>query len=163
MKKRIKLILTSSIITLLLSSQASAAGNPLNSNELINNAKKYDGREITYSGEVIGDIMRRGEFAWLNVNDGNNAIGVWVNTALIKGIDFTGSYKSVGDAVEVSGIFHRACLEHGGDLDIHAQTLRKITAGKIVEHKADSFKGKLILILLGVLFLVWISSLFRRK
>lgn len=140
-----------------------AFAKSLGSNELLKDAKQYDGKVITYSGEAIGDIMRRGEFVWVNIHDGDNAVGVWVNTALAKGIDFTGTYKSVGDTVEVYGVFHRACLEHGGDLDIHAQTLRKITAGKIIEHKADFFKVKLILILLGALLLVWILSLFKRK
>lgn len=135
----------------------------LSSNELISHAKQYDGKSVTYSGEVIGDIMSRGKFAWVNLNDGDNAIGVWMGAALAKEINFTGAYRSEGDVLEISGIFHRACLEHGGDLDIHAQTLRKIVSGKIVNHKVDFLKVKLILILLGALFSIWILSLFKRK
>ncbi len=135
----------------------------LSSNELLKNAKQYDGKSIIYSGEVIGDVMSRGEFAWANINDGDNAIGVWMGAALAKEINFTGDYKTRGDVLEIRAEFHRACAEHGGDLDIHAQTLRKITSGERTGHKVDFFKIKLILILLGVLFLVWILSLFRRK
>ncbi len=135
----------------------------LNSNELISQTKQYDGKSITYSGEVIGDVMNRGEFAWVNINDGDNAIGVWMSAALAKAINFTGAYKFQGDVVEITGVFHHACLEHGGDLDIHAQTLRKIAGGKMIGHKFDSSKAKLILILLGALFLVWILSLFKRR
>jgi len=135
----------------------------LSSTELIRNAKQYDGKLITYSGEAIGEVMPRGEFAWVNINDGDNAIGAWMNAALAKEINWTGTYKSRGDILEISGIFHRACLEHGGDLDIHAQTLRKIAGGKIINHKLDFLKVELILILSGALFLIWILSLFRRK
>jgi len=135
----------------------------INSNELINNAKKYDGETIAFSGEAIGEAMQRGEFGWINVNDGDNAIGVWVENSLLKEISFTGNYKTRGDTLEVTGVFHRACPEHGGDLDIHAQTMRKISDGKIIVHESYFLKVKLILSLLGVLFLLWILSLFRRK
>ncbi|PIQ90278.1 MAG: DNA-binding protein [Candidatus Omnitrophica bacterium CG11_big_fil_rev_8_21_14_0_20_41_12] len=135
----------------------------LNSNELISQGQQYDGKSIIYSGEAIGEVMKRGEFAWVNINDGNKAIGVWMSAGLAKEINFTGAYKAQGDIVEIIGVFHRACLEHGGDLDIHARALRKITPGKITDHKLDSFKVKVILGLLGALFLVWILSLFKRK
>lgn len=135
----------------------------ISSNELITHAKQYDGKSITYSGEAIGEVMPRGGFAWVNINDGGNAIGVWMNAALAKEINWTGTYKSRGDILEIDGIFHRACLEHGGDLDIHAQALRKISGGKIVNHKFNFLKAELIFILSGALFLIWILGLFRRK
>ena len=46
--------------------------------ELINNAKQYDGKTVNYKGEVIGEVMVRGDYAWLHVNDGTIAIGIWV-------------------------------------------------------------------------------------
>jgi len=136
---------------------------PLSSTELINNAKQLDGKIVTYKGEVIGDVMKRTNFAWVNVNDGINAIGIWVPLSLTREIIYTGSYKAKGDIIEVSGIFNRACPEHGGDLDIHAQTLRKIDSGRFVRGRFNSAKGSQALILLGVLFLVWILTLFSRK
>ncbi|MBU0548146.1 MAG: DNA-binding protein [Candidatus Omnitrophica bacterium] len=135
----------------------------LNSSELIKDAKKYDGKLITYAGEVIGDVMLRGEFAWVNINDGDNALGVWMSASLAKEIKFTGNYKSRGDNLEIVGVFHRACLEHGGDLDIHAQALRKLGNGRIVNQRLNQDKKNLSLILFGALFLIWILILFRRK
>jgi len=135
----------------------------ISSTELIKNAKQYDAKQVSYSGEVIGDVMPRGEFAWVNLNDGENAIGAWVSAALVKEINWTGTYKSRGDTLEITGVFHRACLEHGGDLDIHVQTLRKLAGGKMVNQKMDFLKVELILILLGALFLIWILILFKRK
>ena len=84
-------------------------------------------------------------------------------TDMAKEIYFTGSYKTQGDKVEVAGIFHRACLEHGGDLDIHAQSLRKLENGRTVNQVLSLDKKNLSLILLGALFLLWILTLFRRK
>ena len=56
----------------------------LSSQELINHAKQYDGQMVVYSGEAVGDLMRRGEFCWLNLNDGQNAVGVWLALAMAK-------------------------------------------------------------------------------
>ncbi len=162
MKNSFRLFLIISLFVLLLGPRA-AFSKGLSSNELLKNAKQYDGKPITYSGEAIGDVMSRGEFAWVNLNDGENAIGAWVSGILTKEINFTGTYKSRGDILEITGIFHRACLEHGGDLDIHVQTLRKISGGNIINHKLDFLKVKLALILFGALFLIWILTLFKRK
>ena len=82
----------------------------LSSNELINNAAKYDGKIVIYQGEVIGDIMVRGQYSWINVYDSSSAIGVWIKTSLVKNIKYTGSYKFKGDIVGITGIFRRACI-----------------------------------------------------
>ena len=135
----------------------------ISSNELINNAKKYDGKPVVYTGEVIGDVMLRKENAWVNVNDGDNALGVWMSASSAKEINYTGSHKSIGDKIEITGIFHRACLEHGGDLDIHAESMRKIESGSMISEKIDLAKRNLVFILGGLLVLIWILTLFRRK
>lgn len=136
-------------------------GQPLSSTELINNAQLYDGQIVAYQGEVIGDIMPRGEYAWINIHDGTNAIGIWVKNDLIKDIGYTGNYKFKGDLVEVSGIFQRACALHGGDLDIHAESIRKISQGRKIEERVNLEKKNLAIILAGILGLVWILSLLK--
>ncbi len=123
----------------------------VSSADLINKAKQYDGKIVSYKGEVIGDIMARKEFAWINVNDGVNAIGIWSKKDLFKDIVYTGSYISKGDMVEVKGIFHRACLEHGGDLDIHAETLSKIESGMVIRKKLNTAKIKTAFVLFGAM------------
>lgn len=136
---------------------------PISSTELINNAKQYNGKIITYKGEVIGDMMKRGGHAWLNVSDGGNAIGVWIDNSSTKDIAYTGTYKSIGDTVEITGIFHRTCIEHGGDLDIHAQAIHKVSAGEQISYNLNLNKLKTIGILLVVVFLLWCLDLLRRK
>lgn len=143
--------------------QVPVCAQGIGSNELIKNAQQYDGKQIIYSGEVIGDVMARGEFSWVNINDGENALGVWISASLAKEISFTGSYKTRGDNLEIMGTFHRVCVEHGGDLDIHAQSLRKLSSGRVVKEKAHSDKVKVSLILLGAIFIIWTFTLFKHK
>ncbi|MFA6357432.1 MAG: DNA-binding protein [Candidatus Omnitrophota bacterium] len=162
MTNNLKLISTI-LFFVLAFGQETSFSQSINSNELIKNSKQYDGKLVTYAGEIIGDVMVRGRFAWVNINDGNNALGIWMSSALAKDINFSGSYKVRGDIIEVVGVFHRACLEHGGDLDIHAQTLRKTGTGRIVNQKLNIDKIYLSLILLGLLFLIWILTLFKRR
>ncbi|MFA5144837.1 MAG: DNA-binding protein [Candidatus Omnitrophota bacterium] len=151
------------VISLLLCCHALCSAQPISSSELINNAKQYDGKIVVYEGEVIGDVMARGDHAWVNINDGENAIGIWINSSLAKDIAYTGSYKSVGDGIEVTGVFHRACAEHGGDLDIHAQAIRKTTSGRNIREKLNPGKRNFVIVLLGVFCLVWILTLLKRK
>lgn len=123
---------------------------------LISHAKEYDGKFVVYEGEVIGEIMPRGNFSWINVNDGQNALGIWLEKSLVKEILYTGSYKAKGDWVRVEGVFHRACPEHGGDLDIHAQGLLRVKSGRILAQRLNPGKRELALALFIILCLAWI-------
>jgi hypothetical protein len=136
---------------------------PISSSELINNAKQYDGKTVVYEGEVIGDVMVRGDYAWINVNDTKNAIGIWINQSLTKEIAFVGNYKTRGDWIEVTGTFQRACLQHGGDLDIHALGIRKISQGRQIRERLNPGKRNQAIALLVILGLVWILTLLKRK
>jgi hypothetical protein len=140
-----------------------AYAQPVSSTDLINNAKQYDGKIVDYRGEVIGDIMIRGQYAWININDGQNAIGIWGPKALIKDIAYKGSYGFKGDVIEITGMFNRSCPEHGGDLDIHAQTIRKATGGRQIFENLDFNKIKIAFILLGIALLLFISNLITLK
>lgn len=136
---------------------------PASSAELIEHAKDFDGKTVSFRGEAIGDIMKRGKFAWVNVNDGANALGIWLEAGLASKINYTGSYKTIGDTVLVVGQFNRACLEHGGDLDIHAETLAIIKTGNAVEEKINAQKYKAALGLLGVALCFGILRILRRR
>ena len=50
-------------------------------------------------------------------------------------ISFAGGYKYRGDWLQVRGVFNRACRQHGGDMDIHAQDIIKIRSGRAVKHR----------------------------
>ena len=126
-KKALLVILT--LLLLLVPAAALAEGESVNSNDLIDRAKDYDNQTIVYEGEVLGDILYRGDYAWLAVFDGSNTIGVYVTKTQADSISLVGGYGMRGDTVRISGVFHRACAEHGGDLDIHADTVTILEAG----------------------------------
>lgn len=136
-----------------------AESENIGSNGLIDRAKDYDGQTVVYKGEVVGDILYRGDYAWLAVSDGANTIGCYVTKAQAEQVTFVGSYGKRGDTVRVQGVFHRACAEHGGDLDLHADTVTVIAVGGLVNLP----QNKLVIVLASILplpaaallFLVW--------
>jgi hypothetical protein len=138
----------------------------LRSRELIENSAAWDGREVTFSGEVIGEAMPRSGGAWLHLNDDayqwrnieegeplggyNSGLAVWVPKASLRPLRFFGDYRHTGDVVLVRGTFHAACREHGGDLDIHATSLEMVREGHPVAHRLNLGRLRIALGLLAV-------------
>ena len=135
----------------------------ISSKELIENAKQYDGKVIEYEGEAVGEIMARGDYGWVNINDGESAVGVWAAKEFLNTINFSGSYAVTGDRLKVKGTFSRACLIHGGDLDIHAEEIVKIKSGELKERAQSKHKQKLAIYLSGVLLCLWLILIISRK
>ena len=135
------------------------AQEPVSSSELIENAQGYDGKKILYEGEVIGEVMQRRDGVWANIKDGQHYIGVWMSEELANSINYKGSYKTKGDILEVTGIFNHICPVHGGDLDIHAISLRKIKPGWQKQERIVPAKRNLAIILSVVLCLILILRL----
>jgi len=144
---------------------AAAQARIVTSTEQIEQNKKWNGKTISYRGEVVGDILHRGDFAWINVNDDtyqglnveeghklagyNSGQSIWVPSHLVAQITYLGRYSASGDKVEVTGVFHSACPEHGGDMDIHAASLTVVERGHEVGHAIDLRRVIAALILLG--------------
>ena len=130
--------------------------------DLIENAKEYDGKEVVLEGEVIGDILDRGEYVWVNISDGNNsAIGIYMSKELSSVIQTTGNYKTSGDRIRVVGTFQRACKDHGGDLDIHASSVELVKKRKTNDISYPSYYP-LVAIGLITLTIVLCYITFRR-
>ncbi len=134
----------------------------VSSNILIEQSKAYDGKEVEFQGEVIGEIMKRGDFAWINLLDNFNAVGIWVRRANLNLINFAGDYQHKGDIILVKGIFHRACPQHGGDLDIHASSISKLESGYATPHRLGKEKTNLA-VSLSFLLLALASLLLIRQ
>ncbi len=146
---------------------------------LVEDAKDWDGRTVSFTGEAIGEAMRRGKMAWIHLNDDayglaqdpgarlsgfNSGMAVWVDTQMESRIAFFGDYKRHGDVVEVKGIFHAACPQHGGDMDIHADSLRIVRSGHLVARPI----GRSRLLAAGVMvalaaFLFLVRAILRRR
>jgi len=104
-----------------------------NYNEMIENGKALDKKEIVVKGEAIGEPMKRGDYTWVNLSDGSTAMGIWLKNEDAAKIKVFGDYKHKGDTIEIIGIFNRACIEHGGDMDIHSNGVIVVDNGYKVE------------------------------
>ena len=131
--------------------------------ELLKEAEKYNGEEVIYKGEVIGDIMIRKDFTWINVRDETGAIGIFCPKELVNEIKHAGSYRFTGDIVSVRGTFHHSCPEHGGDTDIHAERINIIQKGKTISHPLEPKKVKASIILPAIAFVLAIIHLVVRR
>jgi len=139
-----------------LSAPAMAAPLVVSSTELIQKAKVLDGQVVVYTGEAIGELLARGDYSWVNASDGANAIGLYMPTALANKISNFGTYKTRGDTIEVTGVFHRACPEHGGDLDIHVTDVKVLAQGGPISHRVHPARvvwAIVLSVLAGTLYL----------
>lgn len=140
--------------------------------DLIENMKKYDGDTVTIEGEAIGEAMTRGEYAWITVDDdpystksreeggefvgmSNIGMSVWITRQDAKLIKYFGGYKYRGDKVRITGIFHRACEQHGGDTDIHGDTLEVLREGHRFPKPLSIPKLLAVIVLAAAIAVLW--------
>lgn len=123
-------------------------------NDLVQNGKVLDGQEVIVEGEAIGEQMERGYYSWVNINDGTNAIGIWIDSTEAKKISYYGNYKYIGDTVKITGIFNRACKEHGGEADVHYISMNIIKNGYQVKQKVIPAK-----VVMTVILLIFVMSM----
>jgi hypothetical protein len=149
------------------------------STTLVEEAAKWNGRKIIFTGEAVGEGMVRGLKCWIHLNDDaymwknieegaklggyNSGQAIWVDAGLVRKITYYGNYLHEGDIVKVTGTFNSVCRDHGGDMDIHADTLEIVRIGHPVGHVINYRRAVLALILLGLAgILFWIRSIARR-
>jgi len=133
-------------------------------NSLIEYAKEFDGQEVTVQGEAIGERMDRGEYSWVNINDGSNAMGIWINRSEAQNIAYYGNYENKGDTVKITGIFHRACKEHGGEADIHSKSYEVVEMGYAIREPISSLKitSAIALSIVALTMLLVVAKVFRK-
>jgi len=124
------------ILLILLLTPRTARSEPVG--ELIEDPERFDGLQVSFSGEVIG-VMIRGENAWVNILDEGYAIGIWCSAEDAKSITYVGDYLHIGDYVSGEGIYNVACIEHDGDTDIHASLFRVLEIGRTIERTTNLF------------------------
>lgn len=160
MYKMFKIILVpilATFITFIVSAEEN-----ISLNDLIERYKQYNNKTVVVTGEVIGEQMKRGEYSWININDGTNAMGIWIKNDLAEKIKIFGSYKNKGDIIQVKGVFHINCVEHGGDIDIHADSLSIVEIGYNIFHPIQSTK-KTVASILTIISIILISLYYRVK
>lgn len=153
------------IILVFLFSFPVTALNTTEINTLIENTAKFNNTEVTIKGELIGEALERGEYAWLNINDGTNAIGIWVKQSDTNQIQFYGDYKHKGDIAEITGNFYSSCPTHGGDVDIHCSDIKIIEKGYEIKEELSYIKviAAAILVSFTLLFLIIYYKIMKNK
>jgi hypothetical protein len=163
-----------------LATEAPIPKNDPSSGQLVEKPKQYNGTTVTFTGEAIGEVMARGDYAWIHLNDDaymesnveegatlggyNSGMAIWVPTALTKQIDTYGDYKHEGSIVQIVGTFNAACKEHGGDMDIHATTVTMIRPGHVVDDPIAPWKAWLAVVLvLSAAGLWWLDRVTKNR
>ncbi len=133
---------------------ATAPALAVDSATLFKQSKRYDGKTIAFTGEVIGNVMKRSDGVWVNVNDGpysrqgrirslegfNRGLSVLLPLGTADVIKRTGDYNNRGDLIEVRGIFREASPDHGGDMMILATSVRVVKPGFTLPHPISARK-----------------------
>ncbi len=167
MRKSIKALILILIFPLLLvlTVNCNASEHITKLNDLIENSIAMDGKEVTVEGEAIGEILERGNYAWINMNDSSNSIGVWIEKDSLKELTYFGNYKTQGDIVKLTGTYHRACIEHGGDVDIHCNSIKITSSGNPIERPLSIEKlwVALLLSFITILFVLYYIREVKKK
>ncbi len=174
-----KALLVAVCLTSLLLPAAAGAGEVrdtaevVDSTTLIKKARLFDGRVVTYRGEVIGDIMVRDDGVWLNVNDDaysrqgerfvlagyNQGQSVLAPPGTEDRIKRAGRYDWRGDYIEIVGVFRRSSAKHGGTMLIEARSVKILEPGFRLEHPISRKKLVIAAGFLAIAALVlWLSQ-----
>jgi hypothetical protein len=176
----VALILLALVVAPAFAAEAPIPKNDPTSTQLVEKPKEYNGKTVTFAGEAIGEVMVRGDYAWIHLNDDaymelnveegaklggyNSGMAVWIPSPLTKQIDTYGDYKHEGSIAQISGTFNAACKEHGGDMDIHATTLTMIRAGHVVDDPVPPWKAALAaMLVLAAAGLFWFDRATRNR
>ncbi len=84
---------------------------------------------------------------------------MWVDADDASLISVFGDYKHHGDLVEVTGTFNAACPLHGGDMDIHATSLRIVRPGYATVRQVRPVRMIAGAILAGLTLLLFLVNL----
>jgi hypothetical protein len=148
------------VVLLLAPASVTAEQAPLlSTNDLVENSYAWDGKTVSFKGEVLQDLMARKDGTWMNLSDGNNvAMGVFVpKDVVMPVIDHTESYRTIGDVVLITGVFHRTCVQHEGETDIHATSVTVVTPGSTRANPIQLDRVVWFLVLVGLLGLaMWL-------
>jgi len=111
----------------------------------------YDRLEVTYVGEVVGDILHRRGGAWVQVNDDdyalvngpvighreragfNTGLSVWLDGDLADRIEQPGRAALRGDVVLLRGTLLRTDPDDGGGITLRATELETLAGPLVID------------------------------
>ena len=119
-------------------------GERVSSTQVILCPAAFDGREVTYVGEVVGELLPRDGGVWAQVNDDayalqigplvghreragfNTGLAVWIPDGLHEDIEAPGRPGRRGDVIKVRGELLRTDPADGGGTTVRAEQLEVI-------------------------------------
>ncbi len=134
------------ILVVALPAGASAAVEPaeVTAASVLEERATLDGKAVTFEGEAIGELLHAdGGGVWLCVLGDGTALSVYLPAEMAARVSVFGDYGHTGDTVRVTGEFHRACAQHGGDLDVHATSLAVVEPGSATAHVPQTWEAVL--------------------
>jgi hypothetical protein len=126
-------------------------GSLVTSNDLLDCPHVYDGEEVRYEGEAVGALLRRGDGAWVQLNDdvyaglpgplaahrdyqgGNAGVGVLLPVHVADEVAVVGGPHHHGDVLEVRGTFQRIDSVHREAAVIIASDGHVVRGGRPIE------------------------------
>lgn len=127
----------------------------------------YDGLQVTFVGETIGELIRRRDGVWVQVNDDayalevgpvighrehrgfNTGLSVWLPDGLHETIEDVGRPGQRGDVIAVTGTLLQSDPDDGGGITLRAETLEVVAATVVIDapfHTVQAIVATLLMI-----------------
>lgn len=133
---------------------------------------RFDGRTVTYTGEIVGDVLRRDGGAWVQINDDTYALqtgplavagtaagtssglAVWLPDPLDEGLA-AGRANRRGHVVTVTGTFHLTDPADGGGTTIRTDQLTVLRPSQQFDTDVPALTALLATALLAAAGIAW--------
>ncbi len=98
---------------------------------LLSAGTRQNDREVVFTGEATGSpIIADANHVWVNVKNGGAMVGVYMDAQLAEQITHYARYEHTGDMITVQGVYHLACADHNGELEVHAESIEVNAQGE---------------------------------
>jgi hypothetical protein len=132
----------------------------------------FDGEVVRYEGEVIAGVLRRGDHAWVQLNDdpyalgagplsrhrttlgGNSGMSVALSPGVGAAVSAVGDHDTQGDVIAVEGVFLRNDPRDGGAPSIRAREAAIVRRGGPVAHDVSPRRAVAAALLAAVTLVV---------
>lgn len=154
------------------------AGGRVSSTQIYRCPAAFDGAQISYAGEIVGELLPREGGVWAQVNDDayaletgpltdhrqqagfNLGMSVWIPDGLHQKIGEAGRAERRGDVVLVRGTVLRADPDDGGGITVRADELQVLAPSLEVESPLHTLQA----LVAGVLAIAAVTTtLWARK
>jgi hypothetical protein len=157
-------------------------GGRVTSYQLLDCPRAFDGLTVTFTGEVVGELITRRGGVWAQVNDDayaliygplvghsahvgfNSGVAVWFPDGTHEIIDMVGRPATRGDVIKIVGTFYRADPNDGGGLTIRADATERLAEGFIVDEPLHTVQLVVAIVLgIGAVVALSLGQLARRR